>query len=72
MLPVYSRVMLVTDKYKGDGGRRGMMGYIIEVYEDGNYEIEFSDATTGTTSTQLVANDQDIVLAPEPGEPGES
>ncbi len=62
--------MLVTDKHEVDGGRRGMVGYIIEVYEDGNYEIEFSDPASGVTVAQLVASDRDIVLAPEPGRSG--
>jgi hypothetical protein len=30
-LPQYSRVMLVTDKYADQGGRRGMLGYVVEV-----------------------------------------
>jgi hypothetical protein len=65
MWPEYSRVKLVTDKYEDEGGHWGMIGYIIEVYGDGHYEVEFSDASTGTTLAQLVVNQKDLVLFPE-------
>nr|WP_320010909.1 DUF4926 domain-containing protein [uncultured Desulfobulbus sp.] len=61
----YSRVKLVTDKYEDEGGHRGMIGYIIEVYGEGYYEVEFSDASTGTTLAQLVVSQEDLVLFPE-------
>lgn len=66
MLAAYSRVILVSDEYKTEGGIRGMTGYIIEVYDDGHYEVEFSDGT-GATIAQIVVNEDDVVLAPEPG-----
>lgn len=39
---------------------RGMVGYIIEVYPNGNYEVDFSN-TDGTTLAQVVVTEQDIV-----------
>lgn len=66
MLSAYSRVMLVSDDHKGDGAARGMIGYIIEVYDDGHYEVEFSDSS-GTTIAQIVASENELVSSPEPG-----
>jgi hypothetical protein len=65
-LKQYSRVMLVTDNHEHEGAKRGMIGYIIEVYEDGNYEVEFSDPATGITLAQLVLTEGEIIPAPEP------
>lgn len=62
MIPQYSRVKLVTDRHESEGGHLGMVGYIIEVYGDGNYEVEFSNTTTGITLAQLVVNEDDVVL----------
>jgi hypothetical protein len=42
-----------------------MIGYVIEVYEDGNYEVEFSDSATGATLAQLVLNESELALADE-------
>lgn len=59
----YSRVRLLTDKYKDEGVLKGHIGYIIEVYGEGNYEVEFSDSQTGITIAQFVALDEDMELA---------
>lgn len=60
----YSRVKLDSDKYADEGARRGMLGYIIEVYKDGHCEVEFSGAD-GTTVAQIVASESELILAPE-------
>jgi len=65
MLPDYSRVRLITNKYTKDGVPEGSLGYVIEVYDDGKYEVEFSDPETG--STQLVIAHEDVIESPEPG-----
>lgn len=59
----YSRIRLLTDKYKEEGVSLGDFGYIIEVYGDGNYEVEFSDSKTGITIAQIVASNEDMELA---------
>ncbi|MEH1936679.1 MAG: DUF4926 domain-containing protein [Nostoc sp.] len=48
ILAPYSLVELVTDRYQDRGVSAGMIGTILEVYEDEAYEIEFSrdDGTT--------------------------
>jgi hypothetical protein len=67
MLPEYSRVRLTTDKYAKDGALLGALGYVIEVYEDGNYEVEFSDPATGMTLAQLVVSHEDVIESSELG-----
>lgn len=67
MLSEYTRVMACTDRHKGDGVHHGMIGYVIEVYGDGNYEVEFSDPATGITIAQLVLSEQELMPAPNVG-----
>lgn len=69
MFRQFSRVVLATNKHISDGARQGMVGYIIEVYEDGMYEVEFSNSATGVTLFTLVLGDQDIAKAPAEGSP---
>jgi hypothetical protein len=67
MIPQYSRVKLTTNKYDKEGGQTGMLGYVIESYPDGKYEVEFSNAS-GITIAQIVVGEEDLIMAPE-GEP---
>jgi len=70
MIENYSRVVLVTDKYaSSDGAPKGMIGYIVEVYENGRYEVEFSDPKTGVTLALFSLNEEDIQPMPEPDDP---
>jgi len=39
----YQKVRLMTDKYIGDGIKKGDVGVILENYDGNNYEVEFSD-----------------------------
>ena len=41
-----------------------MLGYVIESYPGGKYEVEFSDAD-GITIAQIVAGEEDLILANE-------
>jgi Domain of unknown function (DUF4926) len=66
MLTEYSRVQLTTGKYAKDGVPEGALGYVIEVYSDGMYEIEFSDPKTGRSVAQLVVAHEDVIECPEP------
>jgi len=47
-LKPYSLVKLLTDRYQDRGVAAGTIGTILEVYEDEDYEVEFSrdDGTT--------------------------
>lgn len=62
MLQNYSRVRLLTEKFQASGAALFDVGYIIEVYSDGDYEVEFSDKD-GTTTAQIVVREEDIQLA---------
>ncbi len=62
MLKNYSRVRLLTDDYKNEGISRGAVGYIIEVFNDGFYEVEFSDSE-GTTAALLALKESELELA---------
>ena len=64
MLNNYSRVRLVADKFQSEGAFRDDLGYIIEVYADDRYEVEFSDAN-GVTFACIVARSEDL----QPSEP---
>ncbi len=59
----YSRVKLLANKFESEGVNIGDIGYIIEVYDNETYEVEFSDSKTGFTIGQIVANLRDIELA---------
>lgn len=66
LLQNYTRVRLLTDKYVAEGAQQGALGYIIEVYDDGGYEVEFSHAD-GTTYALIVARVEDLAVdEPEP------
>lgn len=54
----YSRVVLLTDRYKAEGVSTGAVGYIIEIYEDGAYEVEFSDQEGITIALFAVQPDE--------------
>lgn len=64
MLENYTRVRLQTKKYQTEGASKGDLGYIIEVYPDGCYEVEFSDVS-GITFAQIIAQENDL----QPDEP---
>ena len=59
MLPNYSRVRLLTDRFSSDGLKYGDFGYIIETYDNDEYEVEFSD-NKGITIAQIVANGSEL------------
>lgn len=41
-----------------------MVGYVIETYPDGNFEVEISNSE-GVTVAQIVASESDLALATE-------
>jgi hypothetical protein len=57
----YSRVRLLTNKYRSEGVTEGFVGYIIEVYGDEAYEVEFSNEN-GITIAQLVVLQNEVIL----------
>jgi hypothetical protein len=63
MIDLYSRVKLVSKKYEDDNGFFGMIGFVIEVYLNSRYEVEFSDAN-GITLALFSVDEEDIIPFP--------
>mgnify|MGYP000666248262 CR=1 FL=1 len=63
MLENYSRISLLTNRYKSENLPKGSIGYIIETYDDGAYEVEFSDLN-GITIGLLAVRESEIQPAP--------
>jgi hypothetical protein len=63
MLENYSRIRLLTNKYQSEGASCFSVGYIIEVYPNNKYEVEFSDLN-GITMAQIVADGNELEIAP--------
>jgi hypothetical protein len=62
----YSRVRLLTNHHDAEGAPTGAIGYVIEVYDDGALEVEFSDEN-GVTFAQVVVRESELALdEPEP------
>jgi hypothetical protein len=63
-IPIYSRVRITTDRFQSERAPKGTIGYVIEVYEDGAYEVEVMDSS-GSTVALFVATDDDLIVAEE-------
>ncbi len=42
-MKLFSKVKLITDKYSKDGVKKNSIGIVLEVYDTGDYEIQFLD-----------------------------
>jgi len=62
ILNLYGRVRFVGPVKDHPGLCIGDIGYIIEDYENGNYEVEFSNSD-GSTRVQAVITGSHLVLA---------
>jgi hypothetical protein len=60
-LKPYATVRLLTDRYYNKGVVSGNVGTILEVYEDGGYEVEFSHPD-GTTIAWFAVAQNEIAL----------
>ena len=65
ILAPYSLVEIVTDRYQDRGVKAGMIGTILEVYEDEAYEIEFSRNNGSTIAWFAVPQNEVKPLAKE-------
>ena len=59
-IEIYNRVRVVTPRFESQGVRPGMEGYVIDVYPDGNFEVEVSDSRTGETIALFAAGPSDL------------
>ena len=57
-LPLLAVVRLCSDEYRDDGADPGMLGTVVEVFDDA-YEVEFS-RPDGTTAALLTLRDADL------------
>jgi Domain of unknown function (DUF4926) len=65
-LPFLATVRLVNDKYAAEGAHAGDIGVILEVWGDGNYEVEVSNPVTGETIAWFTAAEPDLELLDVP------
>ncbi len=59
MTTLYSRVRLTSDRHAAEGAPAGSVGYVIEAFDDGAYEVEISNAD-GITLAQVVVKSDEI------------
>lgn len=62
MIIQYSQVILSTSRFQCEGLEPGIIGYVLECYPDGNFEVEFSDEN-GITIDVVVVTEYEIKLA---------
>jgi hypothetical protein len=61
VIPVYSKVRVITSRHLDEGIAWGEVGYVIEDFGDGNYEVEIS-SPDGTTIAMFVAAEGDLEI----------
>jgi hypothetical protein len=59
----YSAVRLTTNEFLGEGVGVGAIGYVIEIYGNGDLEVEFS-RSDGVTIAQLTLQESHLESAP--------
>ena len=65
-LPYLSVVRLASDVLRDQGVEPGALGVIVDVYDDGAYEVEFSDQDGITIALcPLGRDDLELVSSPE-------
>lgn len=65
-IPLLSAVHLRGDRAKEEGLPAGAIGFVVEIYGDEAYEVEFSD-TAGTTIALVTVAQDDVEVVAEPG-----
>lgn len=58
----YSQIKLITDKYTNVGVLFGTEGIIIEVYDTGDYEVQFLDSNNELGTMFFSVKEEDITL----------
>jgi ATP-dependent exoDNAse (exonuclease V) alpha subunit len=56
----YIKVKVKNNNYEKDWVKKWDVGYIIEIYDNNNYEVEFSDPTTWIDFAQTVIKWEDL------------
>jgi hypothetical protein len=60
MLAEFAQIRLLTDRFEAEKAMRGMVGFVLEVYPDGRYEVEFPDPRSGCNIAQIVVDESDV------------
>jgi hypothetical protein len=58
----YSEIKVITNKYKQNGVIKGTQGIILEIYDTGDYEVQFYDAYGEHINKVFAVNHKDITL----------
>ena len=58
---LYKKVVLKASEFKDEGWPEGVVGYVIDDFGDGNYDVEFSNEN-GETIDILVLNSNQFEL----------
>lgn len=65
-LPYLATVRIATNKYHDMGVDAGDMGVILEVWGDGQYDVEVSNEETGETIAWFTVAEADLELVAAP------
>lgn len=58
----YQKIKMKNNNYLEDGISQGDIGYILEVYDENNCEVEFSDENGNTYALQSInCKDFDVI-----------
>ena len=60
-LKPYDKVRIVSERFRDEGAPPGTMGFVIEKWEEGVFEVEVS-CEDGTTIAQFVAREDELEL----------
>lgn len=61
---MYDRVRVLTARFDAEGVAPGAEGYIVDEYDDGCFEVEFSNSD-GSTLALIVVSRDDVQLVEE-------
>jgi hypothetical protein len=61
-MKLYAKVRLLTNMYNKEGVKINDIGYIIEIYNTGDCEVEFSDRNTGISYAQIVIKPEELEI----------
>ncbi|NMM92564.1 hypothetical protein B2J88_51505 [Rhodococcus sp. SRB_17] len=59
-LKIYDSVRITTDRYSDQGAPEGSVGYIIDIFAEDAYNVEFSDPATGVTVAWIIAHPDEL------------
>jgi len=62
MIHLHDRVRIISSGFESQGIGPGTDGFVIDLYDDGNFEVEVSDPLTGETVAQFVATPSDVAI----------